>query len=290
MIGKFVVLVSCSLFFVSGLDVSAHSVGQPPFFRVNGKFSPLYSVSSTSLTDFPLPQDTGPVNYSVDEPIDFKIDPSQLAVPEEVFKQTAFSWNFGDGTTGIGSKLSHTYKKPGSYILKIDAEYQDVSGAQLFQSIMLNVLPKEVYRLPRAVMTVNGKTPSDPIVDFINISYGQEITFDASKSSGGDSKIVEYFWDFGDSKSGIGKMVSHTYDTKLVQQQIFPVLRVKVADGFIADTFAEIDNKGGKMVGVGDAGKKLVAGKSNYWMLAGVGILVIVGGVVFLRKKKRGKR
>jgi len=284
-IGIFAV-ISCFLFLVCGSDVNAHAAGQPPFFKVNGIYSPLYTVLSTSITDFALPQDQGPENYLVNQPIDFIIDRTQLAVPQDVFNQTGFTWDFGDGTTGTGSELSHTYSKPGSYLIVIDAQYQDVSGAQLFQSIMLNVLPDANYKLPKAVMAINGKTPADPLIDVINISFGQAVQFDASKSSGGGSKIVSYFWDFGDSKSGTGESVSHSYDTKLVQQQVFPVLRVKTADGFIADSFAEIDNKGGKMVGVGEASKKLVKSGRSYWFLAGVGILVIVG-VIFFGKKRR---
>lgn len=282
-----VFLVSFCLLLVSSLPAYAHVAGQAPFFRINGTFSPLYPVPSTSLSDFPLPQDRGPKNYLINQPINFVIDPTQLAVPKDVFDQTKFTWDFGDGTAGFGSQLSHTYKRPGSYVLKIDAQYQDVSGAQLFQSIMLNVLPDANYILPRAVMAIDGKTLTDPLTDVASIPFGQAVQFDASKLSGGSSNIVSYFWDFGDGKSGTGQMISHTYDTKLVQQQVFPVLRVKVADGFIADTFAEIDNKGRAVQRISGVSKVSSAGS----MMAGAGILIVVGGgVVILGKKKRGKR
>lgn len=281
-----IVFVSCFLFLITSGDVRAHAAGQPPFFKVNGRYSPLYPVPTTSLTDFPLPQDTGPENYLVNEPIVFEIDSSQLAVPQDIFARTKFTWDFGDGGAGSGSKLSHMYSKPGSYFLKVNAEYESVSGSQLFQSIMVNVLPDANYQLPKAVIAVNDKVPKDPLVDILKFPFGQELKFDASKSSGGDSKIVEYFWDFGDSKSNSGASTSHTYAKDLVQQQVFPVLRVKTADGFIADNFAEIDNKS---EGVSSVSKVSRVSGANKFAVIGV-VLVVVAAVGFLVLRKRRGR
>jgi len=279
-------LLFCLLFLAQTGAVFAHQGEEAPFFKVNGTYSPPYAISTASVAGFLLPLDQGPKNYLVGEPINFVIDSNSLGVSQDVIEQTRYTWDFGDGTFGVGGQTSHVYKKLGSYVLKIDAQYQNVSGAQLFQSIILNILPDTNYKLPKAVMAINGKTPTDPLTDLINIPFGETVRFDAAKSSGGSSGIVSYYWDFGDSKSGTGQTVTHTYDKTLVQQQVFPVLRVKTAAGFIADSFAEIDNKG--VASVSKVSR--VSRAFNYTWVVGAGLVILVGGGIFLRRKRRGKR
>ena len=47
-------------------------------------------------------------------------------------------------------------------------------------------------------------SPENPVV-------GEEITFDASSSHDSDGTIVSYGWDFGDTNSASGQVVTHTY-------------------------------------------------------------------------------
>ncbi|MEX2027902.1 MAG: PKD domain-containing protein [Candidatus Curtissbacteria bacterium] len=264
--------------------VFAHLAGQPPFFKVNGVYSGLYPVPTTSIADFPLPQDLGPDNYLVGKPIDFEIDTNQLPVPSDIVQKTTFSWDFGDGGEGSGLKNSHTYTKPGSYRLTIHAEYEQVSGNQLFQSVLLNVLPSPDYQLPKAKISVNGKTSRDPLVDILRFPYGTELTFDASGSSAPSSKIVEYFWDFGDSQTSGEAKTTHTYSKDLPQQQVFPVLRIKDENGFIADSFVEIDNAKSGAIRKPSG----VLGK----IFLGVGAIgaIVVGFLIFTRGKRESKQ
>lgn len=260
----------------------AHMAGQPPFFKVNGVYSALYPVPTTSIADFPLPQDLGPENYLVGKPIDFEIDTNQLPVPSDIVQKTAFSWDFGDGGSGSGFKNSHIYTKQGSYILTIHAQYDQVSGKALFQSVLLNVLPSSDYQLPQANILVNGKTSNDPLVDVLKFPYGSQLTFDAGGTSAASSKIVSYFWDFGDGQSANEIKVIHTYLKDLPQQQVFPVLRVKDENGFIADSFLEIDDTKGA------GGVNLVSSdsKTKAFMVLGLGVALFVGvGVLAYRKK-----
>ena len=47
-------------------------------------------------------------------------------------KAKSFSWNFGDGKTGKGEKVAHTYRRPGKYrvTLKVtdNAAFRDTDG------------------------------------------------------------------------------------------------------------------------------------------------------------------
>jgi PKD repeat protein len=46
-------------------------------------------------------------------PVTVKFDASASTAP--CGKIIVYAWEFGDGTNGLGSRIRHTYKKPGSY-------------------------------------------------------------------------------------------------------------------------------------------------------------------------------
>src|SRR5262245_33334397 len=120
------ILIVCFLFFlIVPPRVSAHLVGQPPFFKINNEYSILYPVPTTSLADFNLLQDIATKSFLINQNLNFDIDTSQLPIPQEVIKQTVFDWDFGDGSKGSGLKNTHAYAKMGSFILTVNAKYQD---------------------------------------------------------------------------------------------------------------------------------------------------------------------
>ncbi len=217
--------------------VEAHLIGQPPFFKVNGQYSNLYPIPVTSLNNFDLPQDLAPGNYLVNQPINFEFDKAKLPAPPEIIEKTKFDWDFTDGTHDQGLQINHTFSKIGSYIVKIYADDGTTPKPQLLESVLVNIVPKN-YQLPQAKILINGESSKDPLTDILQFSFQSRISFDASKSTGGD--LVEYFWDFGDQKSAFGPTQTHQYPADL--SQTFVVLRVKDKNGFIADNFLEIQN------------------------------------------------
>lgn len=270
----------------------AHLPGQPPFFRVNEIFSPYYRVPTTSLNDFPLPQDMGPTEYTVGTPLSLEIDPSQLQVPDDIIKKTTFAWDYGDGTKGTGLKNTHTYKKVGSYTLSITASYTDQGEyvpPQLFQSVQLDIIPNKSYKMPRAVVSVNGTTVKNPLNDSVKVKPGSEVTLDASKSLL-NSTPVSYFWDFGDGETGTGERVTHTYDSKT--KQAFPVLRIKDKDGFVIDNLSQIkftkDAKAAKITNSStDGGNDKQISNFYVWGIGGtVALIAVLLFLLWLKKKK----
>src|SRR5688572_9255554 len=98
----------------------AHLAGQPPFFKLNGVYSELYDVPTSSYAEFKLPQDKPPTLYVVNEEINFEIDTNSLPVPAEVLAISTFDWDWGDGSThATGLINTHSYQKPGSYFIEI---------------------------------------------------------------------------------------------------------------------------------------------------------------------------
>jgi hypothetical protein len=283
--------------------VSAHTAGQPSFFRVNGVYSAYYPVPTSSSPEFKLPQDIAPENYLVNESINFEIDSSLLPMPKAVVDKAEFSWDFGDGTKKAGLKNTHAYSKPGTYFLDISAKYnegkpsslnegkpsslnEDVTGEpQLIQSMIINIVPSKDFKLPKAVLLINGRQSKDPLTDTLQAKFNQEFEFDGAMSES-DAPITEYIWDFGDGQLSAGAKISHKYTTN--PYTVFPVLRIKTSDGFIADAFAQI---------VDESSFDAVAAKNKYsggniliWgYLALITIGIILSFFILWRKTKKKK-
>lgn len=219
--------------------VSAHSVGQPPFLKINGQYANLYPVPLSSLYNFDLPQDLAPENYLLNQPINFELDTTKLPAPPDIVLKTKFDWDFTAGIHAQGIKNTHTFTKIGSYIIKIYADDGTTPKPQLLESVLLNILPNTNYELPQAKILINGKISSDPLTDILEADFANPLQFDGSKSSPANS-ITEFFWDFGDQNSSLGVNQTHSFPKDL--SQIFVVLRVKDYNGFLADNFVEVQN------------------------------------------------
>jgi PKD repeat protein len=109
----------------------------------------------------------------------------------------SYEWDFGDGDTGTGVTLNHTYSNVGTYTAILIVT--DSNGKKGYDNVEVTVTKK-----PTAVITTVPETPTG-VVPFI-------VYFDAYKSTS-ESGIVSYDWDFGDGEFGTGITTNHTYDT-----------------------------------------------------------------------------
>lgn len=216
--------------------VSAHAVGMPPFFEVNGEYAGYYNVPLSSQT-INLPQDLAPHNYLIGVPIHLLIDSSALQLPVNIIDNTDFAWDFGDGTTGKGLKNDHTYSAPGSYIINITAAYK-TDPPQLIESALLQVVPDSSYLPPVAIIKANDKITTNPINDPIICNFKSPVSYDASSSTS-SSPIVKYLWDFGDTGTSNSATTSHTYQP--TTEVMYPILRVVDSKGFYSDAFVELE-------------------------------------------------
>lgn len=272
-------------FYVFSKIAYAHGLGEQEFFTINGQYARLYPVLSTSLKTLTLPDDIAPQVYVVGQPIRFAIDTNQLPLSEEVITKTQFFWDFGDGQKGEGLFNTHTYTTFGTYTLTIHAFYQDEKSTSKdkIQSLMLHVVPDTTYVLPKSVISINGRSIHDLLVDIFAFRKGETLTFDASRSTPSGA-IASYLWDFGDSLSATEKTVKHQYANNY--RIVFPMLRVVDTNGFISDSYAQLTETSSQISPISN---KIDNDKKDFfsYMYLLAGIIVIGGSVVFIKTMKR---
>src|SRR3989441_2000187 len=105
-----------------------------------------------------------------------------------------FSWNFGDTTTGTGSPVSHSYTAAGTFSVTVTAT--DANGVAV-TSPAQNVVV--AARLSAAAFTF---TPSSPEAA-VNVQF-------TATTTGGVGPFT-FSWNFGDTATGTGNPVSHSY-------------------------------------------------------------------------------
>ena len=110
----------------------------------------------------------------------------------------AYSWNFGDGSTGTGPTPSHMYVANGVYTvtLVVTDNAGDTGSATTTATIGMGNQPP--------VANANGPYSG---------TTGTAVSFNGSASSDPDGSIISYSWNFGDGTSGTGVSPTHVYAT-----------------------------------------------------------------------------
>ena len=131
----------------------------------------------------------------------------------------SFSWAFGDGTTGTGAAVYHTYSTTGSYSVLLTAK--DSS-------------PSQQTATSQQTITVTSPPPPPSLTasfteSLSNSVVGQTVSFTGSASGG--TAPYNYAWNFGDASTGSGSSASHIYQTAGVYTV---VLTVTDAAGHVA--------------------------------------------------------
>jgi PKD repeat protein len=160
-----------------------------------------FVTQSVTVGQGPLPNATfvtSPASPIVGQSINFNASGS-TAAPGHVI--TNYAWDFGDGSFGSGSVLTHSYTTVGTYTVTLQVTDDAGRKSGLFQQAITVGTGN-----PQPDFTFNPSAPRS----------GQQVTFDASATQAAPGRtIVSYSWSFGDGGSGTGQTVIHTFTTGL---------------------------------------------------------------------------
>ncbi|HEX3208144.1 MAG TPA: PKD domain-containing protein, partial [Geminicoccaceae bacterium] len=105
-------------------------------------------------------------------------------------------WDFYDGSSGEGRTASHSFARPGRYVVTLRVE--DDSA------------PPCNFGTAQQIVQVNAR-PVAVAGEDQRLSVGQTLTLDGSRSYDVDGRIKTYQWDFGDGTGKTGARADHAY-------------------------------------------------------------------------------
>ncbi len=127
-----------------------------------------------------------------------------------------WDWDFGDGSTGSGSDVQHSYGKPNLYTILLTVSDEEGNSATTAHQIMVT----------------DNTHPTCDAGDDISSRVGDTVYFDGSGSNDpDDGRIITYTWDFDDGHFGSGEYTSHVYSEP---GEYYVMLRVMDLEGHIS--------------------------------------------------------
>ena len=135
-----------------------------------------------------------------------------------------WAWNFGDGSTGSGVAVDHTYVGRQAYTATLTVT--DENGATNTKTFTVTTTNQSPVA---QIVTVPSPAIGDP---------GFSVTLDGGGSYDPDGTLASYSWNFGDGATATGLSVTHAFSTTLpVQYKTYQVtLTVTDNDGGVAVT------------------------------------------------------
>lgn len=115
-----------------------------------------------------------------------------------------YEWNFGDGKTKVGQKVTHTFNQEGMFVVTLSMQDNLGNKIDFDREYTVSKSPSGIFINVSTVPATNQQ-------NVVNGEVPLKVEFDASRSSGGP--IVDYAWDF--DNDGVidfnGQSATHTY-------------------------------------------------------------------------------
>ncbi|MEK9160158.1 MAG: PKD domain-containing protein [Patescibacteria group bacterium] len=131
------------------------------------------------------PEDT----IGLTSPITITFDASLIPIDTGTYSILAYTWNFGDGSTGNGQTVTHEYTQKaegnGIYTVTLNVEYMDLKSGARFD-----------YETSTEVVIENEMTAASFVAKPDSGEVPLLVEFDATSSFDPDGEIVAYEWDF----------------------------------------------------------------------------------------------
>ena len=111
----------------------------------------------------------------------------------------SYEWDFGDGGTGTGQYITHTFEESGAYYVKMTAKSNEGGGEDYEYKTI------RVYSNPEALFEA---MPTLAMLDPVNLTARVKF-YNLSECN--DTSGCSYVWHFGDDETAISRDVTHYY-------------------------------------------------------------------------------
>lgn len=141
----------------------------------------------------PPPSNVGPTAAFTASPLGLTVAFNGTSSGDVDGSIASYAWAFGDGTTGTGATVNHTYATSGSFTVVLTVTDDDGATATATRTI-----------------TTTGSNVA-PQASFTAAATNLGVTVNAAASSDSDGTIAAYAWAWGDGSTSTGVTASHTY-------------------------------------------------------------------------------
>ncbi len=149
------------------------------------------AISITSTTDVTI-TDIPPEGLVADNDSPTELgNTTHLSATVAAGSNVSFAWDFGDGMTGNGGVLMHTYPAVGDYTAIVTAT-NEANSITATTEVTITDIPPEG-------LVADNDSPTE---------LGNTTHLSATVAAGSN---VIFTWDFGDGESGDGAVVTHTF-------------------------------------------------------------------------------
>jgi PKD repeat protein len=167
-----------------------------------------YAKPGEERHDFVICAKSTPGGNPCDGKFDFKVHDNGWvefhASPE--IRGANYYWNFGDGETGEGKDIRHQYKKDGIYVVELIIATPNCKSQYKAKVEIKSIVTPPPPPPVRYENSCCGKVSIGAIGTATNV-LSNVFLF----SAGGDFRIKEVHWEFGDGNKGTGIDVKHSY-------------------------------------------------------------------------------
>lgn len=119
----------------------------------------------------------------------------------------SWNWDFGDGSSGTGSKAGHRFAGEGKYTVQLAVTDDQGAVGQISRTVDIRTESPD----PEPGPEPNPDTNLAPRAEFSYRCDGETCYFDASGSNDPDGTLKVWNWTFGDGQVASGRQVSHHF-------------------------------------------------------------------------------
>jgi PKD repeat protein len=146
-----------------------------------------------------------------------------------------YTWDFGDGASGVGPNVTHTYNQEGTYVVCIQRQVTDsITGISCNSMFCDSVVVDSINLIYVPFCNAQFK------VDSANSSSSNIVIINNSTPSNGSQYQTTYLWDFGDGSTSNQQYPTHNYANQGLYNVCLTITSINQTLDTCIDTYCRV--------------------------------------------------